>query len=49
MIHETAKMQRTAALWHFVLAIGALGGLIYHVVTTFEHLSEEKKSNGNNL
>jgi hypothetical protein len=42
MIHETARMQRTAAIWHFVLAIGALGGLIYHAVATFEHLKESR-------
>ena len=37
MTHEQAKIQRIAAWWHFVMAIGALGGVIYHAVATVEH------------
>ena len=40
MRHEQAKIQRIAAWWHFVMAIGALGGVIYHLVATVEHLKE---------
>ena len=43
MRHETAKMQRVAAWWHFMLAIGALGGVIYHAVAIVEHLKEADK------
>ena len=43
MRHETAKMQRVAAWWHFMLAIGALGGVIYHAIATVEHLKEADK------
>ena len=42
MMHEQAKIQRSAAWWHFVLAIGALGGVIYHLVATVEHLNASK-------
>ena len=43
MRHEQAKVQRIAAWWHFVLAIGALGGVVYHLIATFEHLSSAKE------
>jgi hypothetical protein len=40
MIHETKRIQTVCAWWHFVMAIGALGGVIYHLVATVEHLKE---------
>ena len=30
MAHEKKSIQRVAAWWHFVMAVGALGGVIYH-------------------
>jgi hypothetical protein len=37
MIHEQRRIQKLAAWWHFLLAVGALGGVVYHLVATFEH------------
>ena len=43
MAHEKKSIQRVAAWWHFVMAVGALGGVIYHLVATVEHLKEVDK------
>ena len=50
MRHEQASIQRIAAWWHFVLALGALGGVIYHTVATVEHWRSrlESKPKDNN-
>ena len=37
MIHETKRVQAVAAVWHALLAIGALGALTYHIIATVEH------------
>ena len=50
MIHETKRIQTVCAWWHFVLALGALGGVIYHTVATVEHWRSrlESKPKDNN-
>ena len=43
MTHDKKNIQRVAAWWHFFMAVGALGGVIYHLVATVEHLKEVDK------
>jgi hypothetical protein len=49
MIHEQRRIQKLAAWWHFLLAAGALGGVVYHLVATFEHFREAKMQVGDRV
>lgn len=44
MIHETKRIQTVCAWWRFVLAIGALGGVLYHAVAAIENIKEVDKT-----